>query len=97
MQKKAQSDKRWERAKLGIDMLLVATRLLKTHEIQGILSTCLEDSSINFEKRRSVRPLTELLGPMVDVHADGSVDLIHPSAKEYSSVSNFLIDKSYHG
>ena len=82
MQKKTQSDKRWERAKLGLDMLLTATRPLKTHEIQGILAIRLADSSLDFEKRRSVRPVAELLGPIVEVHKDESIHMIHPSAKE---------------
>ena len=62
--------------------LVMATRPLKTHEIQGALSICLEDGSINFEDRRSVTPLDELLGPIVEVHLDDSINFIHPTARE---------------
>lgn len=82
MQRKNESKKRWNRAKLGLDMLTVATRSLKIHEIQGAFSINLEDGNINFEKRKSVTPLEDLLGPIVEVHADGSVNLIHPTARE---------------
>ena len=82
MQKKNQSKRRWDRAKVGLDILTVATRSLKVHEIQGALSIHLEDRSVDFENRRSVIPLEELLGPLVEVHLDDSVDFIHPTAKE---------------
>lgn len=60
----------------------MATRPLKTHEIQGALSICLEDGCIDFEGRRSVTPLDELLGAIVEVHVDNSIDFIHPSARQ---------------
>ena len=82
MQKKNQPTRRWQRAKFGLDVLVMATRPLKTHEIQGALSICLEDGSINFEDRRSVTPLDELLGPIVEVHLDDSINFIHPTARE---------------
>ena len=82
MQKKSQKDRKWDRAKLALDMITMATRSLKAHEIQGILSIRLEDCSIDFEKRRSVIPLQELLGPIVEIHRDTSVSLIHQSARE---------------
>ncbi|KAL8837871.1 MAG: hypothetical protein Q9170_002346 [Blastenia crenularia] len=82
MQRKNQSKRRWDRAKVGLDILTVATRSLKVHEIQGALSIRLEDRSIDFEKRRSVIPIEELLGPLVEVHVDGSVNFVHPTARE---------------
>lgn len=82
MQKKNQSKRRWDRAKVGLDILTVAARSLKDHEIQGALSIRLEDRSIDFEKRRSVIPLEELLGPLVEVHLDESVNFVHPTARE---------------
>jgi len=82
MQKKNQSNRRWDRAKVGLDILTIAARPLKVHEIQGALSIRLEDKSIDFEKRRSVIPFRELLGPLVEVHLDDSVNFIHPIARE---------------
>ena len=60
----------------------MATRPLKTHEIQGVLSIHLEDRSVDFKNRKTVTPLEELLGSMVEVNVDGSVNLIHPTARE---------------
>jgi len=82
MQKKNQSKRRWDRAKVGLDILTMAARPLKVHEIQGALSIRLKDMSIDFEKRRSVISLEELLGPLVEVHLDDSVNFIHPIARE---------------
>jgi len=82
MQKKDHSKKRWDRAKLGLDFLKVATRPLKIHEIQGILTIRLDDRSIDFENRKTITPLEELLGPIVEVLVDDSVNFIHPTAKE---------------
>lgn len=82
MQKNDKARKRWDRAKLSLDVIVMATRPLKVHEIQGVLSIRLEDNSIDFENRRTVSSIEEFLGPMVEVHVDGSVNLIHSSAKE---------------
>ena len=60
----------------------MATRPLRTHKIQGAFSIRLEDGSIDFENRRSVTPLDELLGPMIEIHLDDSINLIHPTARE---------------
>ena len=72
----------WGRARLGLDLLAVAKRPIMPHEIQGAMSICLETKSVKFQERRSVTPLAELLGPMVEIHTDGSVDFIHPTARE---------------
>lgn len=82
MQKKNQTTRRWQRAKFGLDVLVMVTRPLKVHEMQGALSICLEDGSIDFENRRSVSPLDELLEPIVEVHIDSSINFIHPTARE---------------
>ena len=82
MQKKGQTMRRWQRAKFGLDVLVMATRPLTIHEMQGCFSLCLEDASIDFESRKSVTPLDELLGPMIEVHPDNSINFIHPTAKE---------------
>ena len=77
-QKKNQSKRRWDRAKVGLNILTTAMRSLKVQEIQGALSIHLEDKSVDFEKRRSVIPLEELLGPLVEVHSDDSVNFYPP-------------------
>ncbi|KAL9043378.1 MAG: hypothetical protein Q9214_003434, partial [Letrouitia sp. 1 TL-2023] len=83
MRKKNQPKRRWLRAKAGLDILTMATRQLKAHELQGALSIHLEDRSIDFEKRKSVGGLEELLGPIVELHSDGSVNFIHPTARDF--------------
>ncbi|KAI4162388.1 MAG: hypothetical protein LQ342_003954 [Letrouitia transgressa] len=60
----------------------MATRPLKAHELQGALSIHLEDKNIDFEKRKSIGGLEELLGPLVELHLDGSVNFIHPTARD---------------
>ena len=82
MQKKNQTTRKWQRAKFGLDVLIMATRPLRINELQGAFSICVEDGSIDFENRKSVTPLDELLGPIVDIHLDGSINFIHPTAKE---------------
>lgn len=82
MRKKNQPKRRWIRAKAGLDILTMATRPLKAHELQGALSIHLEDKNIDFEKRKSIGGLEELLGPLVELHLDGSVNFIHPTARE---------------
>ena len=82
LQKKNSSAKRWRRAKFGLDILATATRPLKIHEIQGAFLIHLEDESIDFKNRRLLTPIDELLGPIVEVHLDSSINFIHPTAKK---------------
>lgn len=82
MQKKDQASKTWQRAKLALELIVRAKGSVRTYDIQGALSICIQDRSVKFEQRRSVRPLEELLGPMVEVHSDNLVTLVHPTAKE---------------
>lgn len=96
MQKKDQASKTWQRAKLALELIVRAKGSVRTYDIQGALSICIQDRSVKFEQRRSVRPLEELLGPMVEVHSDNLVTLVHPTAKDYllQHHSNFFIDPS---
>ena len=82
LQRKNQNTRRWQRTKFGLDVLAVAMRPLTIHEIQGAFSIRLEDGSIDFENRKSLTPLDELLGPIVEVHLDGSINFIHPTARK---------------
>lgn len=69
------------RVKQILGMITVAKRSMWLHEIQGALSLRLDDKSIDFENRRLRKHLKEICGPMVEVHEDGSVELIHHTAK----------------
>jgi hypothetical protein len=81
-QKREHSPRRWEISKLGLDVLTMIKRPIKVREIQAALSIRLEDKSIDLIKRRPVKGIAELLGPMVEEHADKSVNFIHPTARE---------------
>lgn len=65
-----------------LELVIVARYPLKTHEIQGALSIRLEDMSVNFEGRRLHISFTELCGPILEVHTDDSVSLVHPTARQ---------------
>lgn len=65
-----------------LELITTARYPLKTHEIQGALSIRLEDMSVNFEGRRLHISFAELCGPIVEVHTDDSVSLVHPTARQ---------------
>ena len=67
-------------------MITVAKRSLWLHEIQGALSIRLDDKSIDLENRKIRKHLKEICGPIVEVHEDGGVELIHHTAKTSVSV-----------
>lgn len=79
-------------------MITAAKRTLWLHEIQGALSIRLDNMSIDLEGRKIRKHLKEICGPIVEVHKDGSVELIHHTAKTsvsvriclWSSVVDFL-------
>jgi hypothetical protein len=71
-----------QRAKLVLEMVVAARRPLKLHEIQGILSIRLDDKSIDIENRRYLHHLKELCGPIIEVTDDGTVELVHTTAKK---------------
>lgn len=65
-----------------MEALVSARRPLKVHEVQAILSIRLNDKSIDLESRRYLHHLKDLCGPIIDVAADGTVDLVHSTAKK---------------
>lgn len=77
-----QLEKRLQRAKLVLTLVTTSRRALYSHEIQGALAINLEEQNVNFENRHSRFPLDDLCGPIIQVHQNGIVDLIHPTAKE---------------
>jgi hypothetical protein len=64
-----------------LDIITSATRTLQCHEVQGALSIRLDDQTIDLDRRRSRIPLAEICGPIVEVHSNGVIDMIHPTAK----------------
>lgn len=83
---KGRSKKNQRRTAHILEIIITARRPLKIHEVQGALSIRLEDSSVDFAKRRSLTPLGDICGPIVETHADDTISLVHPTAKQYVSL-----------
>ena len=81
---KGRTEKTQQRTKRVLEIISTARRPLKVHELQGALSIRLQDMSVDFMRRRSITPFNELCGPLVEVHADDVVSLVHPTAKQYT-------------
>ena len=81
LKKKHRSQKSQSRAQLVLELLTAARRSLHLHEVQGALSICLDDKTVNFERRHSRTSLDELCGPIVEIHANGVVNFVHPTVK----------------
>lgn len=88
--RKGRSEKNQRKTSRILEIIITARRPLKVHEVQGVLSIRLEDSSIDFAKRRSLTPLGDICGPIVETHADDTISLVHPTAKQYVSLLAFL-------
>jgi hypothetical protein len=61
--------------------LVIAKRPLKWHEIQGLKSTNLDEQSISFERQRFVVSPKDLCESLVETRSDGSLELVHLTAK----------------
>jgi hypothetical protein len=79
---KNRPEKARQRAIFILEIITSATRTLQNHEIQGALSIRVNDQTIDVDRRKSRIPLDELCGPIVEVHLNGVIDLIHPTAKK---------------
>jgi hypothetical protein len=53
------------------------------HEIQGAVAVGVDDCNFEYESRRLVDSPKELCGSLVDVHACGTVELVHLTARKY--------------
>jgi hypothetical protein len=75
-----------EEAKMLLSWLIHAKRPLKFHEVQTMKSINLEKGEVEFERRHfRVRP-EELCESLVRVRRDGSIELVHSTAKKYATV-----------
>jgi len=81
LKNKHKSQKSQSRAQLVLGLLTAARRSLYLHEVQGALSICLVNKMVDFERRHSRTPLDELCGPILEIHANGVVNFVHPTAK----------------
>jgi hypothetical protein len=63
--------------------LACAKRPLKWHEIQGAVSTDLQTQQVDLERRKLRVDAKDLCGSLVERHSDGTVELVHLTAKLY--------------
>ena len=68
-------------AKKLLGWLVCAKRPLKWHEIQGAVSIDVRSETVDFEDRRLRVSSKDLCGSLVEVLEDGTVELIHLTAK----------------
>jgi hypothetical protein len=71
-----------EQAQHLIAMLTCAKRPLKWNEIQGSVSICVEDRSVDFEERQWVDDEKDICGSIVTCRPDGTLTLVHSTAYE---------------
>ncbi|KAH0563509.1 hypothetical protein GP486_001930 [Trichoglossum hirsutum] len=63
--------------------LACAKRPLKWYEIQGAVSIDLKNQSVNFEERMHCVNAKDLCASLVEIRSDDSIELVHPTAREY--------------
>lgn len=61
--------------------LVSAKRSLKWHEIQGLKSINLDERSIAFERKSFVVSPKDLCDSLVEIRSDGTIELVHLTAK----------------
>lgn len=61
--------------------LVCARRQLKWREVQGAVSIDVESFSVEFETRQWVLDSKDLCGSLVHLRSDGSLELVHSTAK----------------
>ncbi|RYP73035.1 hypothetical protein DL771_003903 [Monosporascus sp. 5C6A] len=69
--------------------LVCAKRTLKWREIQAVKAVDIDSQTVDIERRRFRQDCRDLCGSMVETFDDGSVELVHPTAK------CFLIEENY--
>jgi hypothetical protein len=70
-----------EEALMLLGWLVCAKRSLKMHEIQTMKSIDLDSRAIEFERRRFRVSPKELCESLVEVREDGTIELVHMTAK----------------
>ncbi|KAJ5959494.1 uncharacterized protein N7479_006644 [Penicillium vulpinum] len=63
--------------------LVCAKRQLKWREIQAAVSIDLEDETVDFHGRQWILNSKDLCGSLVEARSDGSLELVHTTAKFY--------------
>jgi hypothetical protein len=76
------SRRRAAAAKL-LALIVCAKRPLRWHEIQGAFAISLDDATVDFENRRLRVDAKELCGSLINLHACGTIELVHTTARKY--------------
>ncbi|PVI01289.1 hypothetical protein DM02DRAFT_525316 [Periconia macrospinosa] len=79
-----------EEAMMVLGWLVCAKRSLKMHEIQTMKSINLERRVVEFERRRFRVEPKDLCESLVEVRDDGTVELVHMTARSFLANSEFL-------
>ncbi|CAN9189995.1 unnamed protein product [Alternaria alternata] len=79
-----------DEALLLLGWLVYAKRSLKMHEVQTIRSADFKEGAVQFERRRFRVHPKDLCESLVDVREDGSIELVHMTARTYLAKSDFL-------
>jgi hypothetical protein len=64
-----------------LSWLVCAKRSMKWHEIQGAKSIDLDQQMVNYRKLRFRVDSKDLCGSLVEIRSDGTVELVHLTAK----------------
>ncbi|CAN9204194.1 unnamed protein product [Alternaria alternata] len=79
-----------DEALLLLGWLVCAKRSFKMHEVQTLRSVDFDKRAVEFERRRFRVHPKDLCESLVDVREDGSIELVHITARTYLSKSHFL-------
>ncbi|KAI9662395.1 MAG: hypothetical protein M1821_008562 [Bathelium mastoideum] len=79
--KQTSSEIRRTEALMLLGWLVCAKRPMKWHEIQAIRSINIEKRSVNFERRKYRLTAKDLCHSLVELRADGTLELVHLTAK----------------
>lgn len=79
MNKSARAER--EEALMILGWLVCAKRSLKMYELQTMKSIDLKRRAVQFDQRRFRVDLKDLCESLIDVREDGTIELVHLSAK----------------
>ncbi|KAL1595313.1 hypothetical protein SLS60_010004 [Paraconiothyrium brasiliense] len=79
-----------EEAFMLLGWLVCAKRSLKMHEIQTMKSINLQGRTVDFERRRFLVDPKDLCESLVDVREDGTIELVHNTARSHLANNSYL-------
>lgn len=61
--------------------LVTAKRPIRWHEIQAAKAINIEEQKVDLERRKFRKGTKDLCGPLVEIREDGTVELVHLTAR----------------